>query len=330
MTHRRLFPILLLVLLCVPALAQSVREIAMIDLPGNPGFDGMAVVKGMVLMSHSGAGTVDIFDPAKRRLIAHVKGMSDPRGMAADADGSQVFIANRGANNIVILDARDWHVAGTIPLNGSPSELAVIPAWGMIAATDPVHQQLMFVDMPTRRQANTLPLSATPRGFAFDSSRGLLLVTLQDAGQVVALNKELQVARRTKLAASQPTSIVYDRKLDRIYVSVRYAVLSLDGANGTEVARVPADAGIDRLWLDDDSRMLYGAAGGSLLVMKADSRLHALDELPTDVKGYSVAYDTERNLVFFPGGREGRSKLLLLKGPGQGNEQDSSAEAKLQ
>ena len=66
------------------------------------------------------------------------------------------------------------------------------------------------------------------------------------------------------------------------------------------------------------------------MVMKADSRLHALDELPTDVKGYSVAYDTERNLVFFPGGREGRSKLLLLKGPGQGNEQDSSAEAKLQ
>jgi DNA-binding beta-propeller fold protein YncE len=330
MSHRRLLPILLLVLLCVPAFAQSVREIAMIDIPGNPGFDGMAVVKGMVLMSHAGAGTVDIFDPAKRRLIAHVKGMSDPRGIAVDADGDQVFIANRGANNIVILDARDWHVAGAIPLNGSPSELAVIPAWGMIAATDQVHQQLMFVDMPTRRQANTLPLSATPRGFAFDSSRGLLLVTLQDAGQVIALNKELQITRRTKLVASQPTSMVYDRKLDRIYVSVRYAVLSLDGANGAEVARVPADGGIDRLWLDDDSRILYGAAGGSLFVMKANSRLQALDELPTDVKGYSVAYDAERKLVFFPGGREGRSKLLLLKAPGQGNEQDSSAEAKLQ
>ena len=329
MSHRRLLPILLLVLLCVPVFAQSVREIAMIDLPGNPGFDGMAVVKGMVLMSHAGAGTVDIFDPAKRRLIAHVKGMSDPRGIAVDADGDQVFIANRGANNIVILDARDWHVAGTIPLNGSPSELAVIAAWGMIAATDQVHQQLMFVDMPTRRQANTLPLSATPRGFAFDNSRGLLLVTLQDAGQVIALNKELQITRRTKVVASQPTSIVYDRKLDRIYVSVRYAVLSLDGANGAEVARVPADGGIDRLWLDDDSRILYGAAGSSLFVMKANSRLQALDELPTDVKGYSVAYDAERKLVFFPGGREGRSKLLLLKAPGQGNEQDSSAEAKL-
>lgn len=330
MFSRRLLPIVLAALLCAPALAQSVREIAMLEIPGKPGFDGMAVVHGTVLMSHAGAGTVDIFDPAKRRLIAKVKGMSDPRGIAVDPEGGQIYIANYGANNIVVLDGRDWHVTGTIPLNGSPSELAVIPAWGMIAATDPVRQELMFVDLHRHQQANTLPLSATPRDFAFDNSRGLLLVTLQDLGQVIALNKDLQVVRRTKLAASQPTSIVYDHKLDRLYVSVRYAVLSLDAVNGSELARVPADAGIDRLWLDENSRMLYGAAGGSLLVMKADSRLHALDELPTDVKGYSVAYDPDRKLVFFPGARGGQSKLLLLKAPGQGGEPDSSAEAKLQ
>jgi YVTN family beta-propeller protein len=311
-------------------LAQSVREIGMLDIPGKPGFDGMAVVHGIVLMSHAGAGTVDIFDPAKRRLIAKVKGMSDPRGIAVDPDGERVFIANHNANNIVVLDAKDWHVTGTIPLNGSPAELAVIPAWGMLAITDPLQQRLMLVDLHTRQQANTVPLPGTPRELAFDSSRGLLLATLEDLGEVLALNKDLQMTRRTKLAASQPTGIVYDRKLDRIYVSVRYAVLSLDAANGKELARVPADAGIDNLWLDPDSRMLYGAAGGSLLVMKADSRLHAVDELPTDVKGYSVAYDADRKLVLFPGGREGRSKLLLLSVPGQGNDQDSSAEAKLQ
>jgi len=330
MFPRRLLPIALLVGLCAPVFSQSVREIGMLEIPGKPGFDGMAVVHGMVLMSHAGAGTVDIFDPAKRRLIAKVKGMSDPRGIAVDPDGGQIYIANHDANNIVVLDARDWHVTGSISLNGSPSELAVVQPWGMIAATDPVRQQLMLVDLHTRQQANTLPLNATPRDFAFDSSRGLLLVTIQDLAQVIALDKNLQVVRRTKLAASQPTSIVYDRKLDRLYVSVRYAVLSVDAANGAELARVPADAGIDRLWLDEDSRMLYGAAGGSLLVMKADSRLHAVDELPTDVKGYSIAYDADRKLVFFPGGREGQSKLLLLKVPGQGGEQDSSAEAKLQ
>ena len=164
---------------------------------------------------------------------------------------------------------------------------------------------------------------------AFDNSRGLLCVTLQDARQVIALNRQLEVSRRMTLFASQPTGIVYDRKLDRLYVAVRYAVLSVNPNDGAELARVPADGGIDRLWLDEDSRTLYGAAGGSLLVMRADARLHALAELQTDVKGYSVAYDPERKLVFFPGGREGRSKLLLLKAPGEALTKDANAEATL-
>jgi len=329
MFPRRLLPLLLVVLSCAFGAAQNVREIAMLDIPGKPGFDGIAIVHGMALISHSGAGTVDIFDPVKRRLIAHVKGMSDPRGIAVDEDGGQIFIANHGAKNIVILAAGDWHVAGTIPLNGSPAEIAFIPKWGMIAATDPVGQQLMLIDVRSHQQANALPLQGTPSGIAFDNSRGLLYVTMQDGRQIVTLDRQLQVSRRMPLNASQPTGIVYDSKQDRLYVSVRYAVLSLNASDGGELARVPADGGIDRLWLDEDSRTLYGAAGGSLLVMRADGKLRAVDELATDVKGYSVAYDAEHKLLFFPGGREGRSKLLLLKPNGENVGTDPSAEAKL-
>jgi hypothetical protein len=92
---------------------------------------------------------------------------------------------------------------------------------------------------------------------------------------------------------------------------------------------VPADGGIDGLWLDEETRTLYGASGGSLLVMRADGKLHAVDELSTDVKGYNVAYDPEHKLLFFPGAREGRSKLLLLKPAGESANNDPSAEAKL-
>ncbi len=330
MSLRRLIPILLVTLWCVLGVAQNVREIAMLDIPGRPGFDGIAIVRGMALISHSGAGTVDIFDPVKRRLLAHVKGMSDPRGIAVDDDGGQVFIANHGARNIVIVAAGDWHVAGTIPVNGSPAEVAYIPKWGVLAATDPVGQQLLLIDVRSRQQANAIPLPGTPSGIAFDSSRGVLAVTLQDARQVITLNRELQITRRMPLNASQPTGIVYDPKLDHFYVSVRYAVLSLSANDGGELSRVPADGGIDRLWLDDDAHVLYGAAGSSLLIMRTDGKLRASDELATDVKGYSVAYDPEHKLLFFPGGREGRSKLLLLKPIGENANNDPSAEAKLQ
>jgi len=93
---------------------------------------------------------------------------------------------------------------------------------------------------------------------------------------------------------------------------------------------VAADAGIDRLWLDGESRVLFGAEGRSMLVMQADQRLHAIDEVSTDVKGYSVAYDPDRKLVYFPGGRDGQSKLLLFKPPTVNARTDVPAEAKLQ
>ncbi len=329
MSSRRILAIPLVLVSCVLAWAQATRTVAILDVPGQPGFDGVAVVKGMLLMSHVGAGTVDIFDPAKRKVVGHVKNMSNPRGIAVDEDGGQVFIANSGAKNIVVLSAQDWQVKDTIPVSGTPTDLEYIPALGMLVATDPVAQKLMAVDVRGHREAAASELQGTPGGLAFDKSRGLLFVTLQDARQVVGLDRQMQVTRRYQLAASQPTGIVYDSKLNRLYVAVRYAVLSLDAETGKELSRVPADGGIDRLWLDRDSGMLLGAAGRSLLVMRADQRLHAVDEIPTDVRGYSVAYDQEHKLVFFPGSREGRSKLLLLKPPTANGGTDQNAEAKL-
>ncbi len=326
----RLIAIPLALLWCAFCLAQTTRQLAILEIPGQPGFDGIAVVKGMVLMSHAGAGTVEMFDPTKRRLIGHVKGMSDPRGIAVDADGSRVFIANNGAKNIVVLSADDWQVKETIPVSGAPVDLLFVPAWNTLIATDRIGQQLMIVDVGGHREANTAKLTGTPGGMAFDTGRNLLYVTLQDAKQVVALSRQLQVSKSFKLIASQPTGIVYDSKLDRLYVAVRYAVLSLNAKGGEELSRVAADGGIDRLVLDDESRTLYGAAGGSLLVMRADQRLHAIDEVATDVKGYSVAYDPDRKMVFFPGGRDGQSKILLLKPPTVNASTDVPAEAKLQ
>lgn len=326
----RVIAIPLVLLWCALSWAQATRQIAILQIPGQPGFDGMAVVKGMLLMSHAGAGTVDIFDPAKRRLIAHVKGMSDPRGIAVDSDGGRVFIANNGAKNIIVLSSEDWQVKETIPVSGAPTDLLYVPSWNLLIATDRTGQQLMMIDVAGHREANTAKLPGTPGGMAFDVTRGLVYVTIQNLKEVVGLSRQMQMEKNFRLQASQPTGIVYDPKLDRLYVAVRYAVLSLNANTGTELSRVAADGGIDRLWLDGESRLLYGAEGGSMLVMRADQRLHAIDEVSTDVKGYSVAYDPDRKLVYFPGGRDGQSKLLLFKPPTVNASADDPAEAKLQ
>lgn len=330
MISRRLLAIPLVLVCCVLGWAQATRTVAMLEIPGRPGFDGMAVVKGMLLMSHAGAGTVDIFDPAKRRIIGHVKGMSNPLGIAVDGEGGQIFIANNGAGNIVVISAQDWQVKYTIPVSGAPVNLLYVPSWGRLVVTDRTSRKLMLVDVRQHRELFDTPLQGPPAGLAFDNSSGLLFVSMQDRRQVVGFNRQMQLVQSYPVQASEPTGIVYDPKLDRLYVAVRFAVLSLEAGTGKELSRVPAPGGIDHLWFDPDSRTLFGAAGRSLLVMQADQRLRAIDEVNTDVSGYSVAYDPEHKLIYFPGAREGRAKLLLLKPPFAAAQTDPSNEAKLQ
>jgi outer membrane protein assembly factor BamB len=105
-----------------------------------------------------------------------------------------------------------------------------------------------------------------------------------------------------------------DANARRLYVAVRYAVVTLDTDSGAELSRIGAPAGVDSLWLDQPGGTLYAAAGGTVCIMKTREGGLAHDsELNVDVRGSSLAYDPNTKLIYMPGGRDGRSKLLIMK-----------------
>jgi hypothetical protein len=157
---------------------------------------------------------------------------------------------------------------------------------------------------------------------AYDPTRQLVFAALQDTAEVVVIDgKSLAVLKRYPLTASQPTAVIFDAPVRRLYVAVRHAVVTLDAESGQELGRAAAPAGADSMWLDASSRVLYVASGGGVIdtYRTGGTNLAALDEVHTEVRGSSVAFDPSRKFVFLPGGREGRSKLLILKqlGPQQ-------------
>ena len=150
----------------------------------------------------------------------------------------------------------------------------------------------------------------------YDNARQVLLLSLQDLGQIASIDRNNKITGRYKVIASEPTGLALDEQRRRLYVAVRYAVLALNADTGAEVARIPAPGGTDALVLDPGGNLLYAAAGdGSVLAV--DLNRNVVDhELPTDVKGYSIAYDPAHKMLFLPGGREGRSKMVILSPSG--------------
>jgi YVTN family beta-propeller protein len=292
-----------------------VRRIAMIEIPGRPGFKGVALANGFLVMAHPAAETVDVFSVTKRRLIAQVKEMKGASGIAVDDPGGRVFVANSEANEIAVISAKDWKLQRKIALKASPDALLFVPQLETLYASNRRDQSISVIDTRQGSVINTVTLDSRPEYLVFDPINKQIFATLEDSRQVIALDPALKIVKRFPLVASQPTGLALDAKSRRLYVAVRYAVLALDADTGQELRRVAAPPGIDMLWLDEAGNNLYGAAvDGTIAWMRTlGGSLAAEHEFKTEVRGHTFAYDPGKKMIYLPGGRDGRSKLLIMR-----------------
>jgi YVTN family beta-propeller protein len=304
----------------VYGLAAKLRQIALIDLPGSPGFNQVTMANGQVVISRPGTNTIEIFSPVKRRVVARISQISDPRGIAVDDEGGSMYVALAGNNGIAVVDTRTWSVEKVIPVQHRPERLLWVPQRKALYVTSVLERSVSAIDIRTGTEQAVIELNALPQDLLYDPARQVVVVSLEDLNQVAAIDSSNKITGRFKLVASEPTGLALDEQRRRLYVAVRYAVLVLNADTGAEISRIPAPGGTDALVLDPGGNLLYAAAGdGSVLAI--DLNRNTVDhELPTDVKGYSIAYDPAHRMLFLPGGREGRSKMVILT-PSGVNEQ---------
>jgi DNA-binding beta-propeller fold protein YncE len=289
------------------------RRVAMIEIPGRPGFDGVAMVGGNLAMTHPATSTVDVFNVAKRRVVAQIKDMKGADGIVVDEKAGKAYVANADANEVAVVSTRDWSVIRRIPLKASPSSLLLVPELNLLLTCNWRDLSISEIDLMNNGAGTTVVLDGRPSYMAFDPISRRIFVSLEDQNAIAVLDPSLKLVKRINLSASQPTGLALDARSRRLFVSVRYAVLSMDADSGLELNRVAAPAGVDALWFEPAQSGLYAAAGGSVLVMNTKGRLEVDREWATDVKGHTVAFDVQRSMLYLPGGRDGRSKLLILR-----------------
>jgi YVTN family beta-propeller protein len=317
----------LFVAVVMTASAAQLRQIAILDVPGIPGFDQVAFLGNDLLIAHPGAGTLDIFDTAKRRVVAHVDNLSDPRGIAVNAKAGRVYVTE--SNGIAVISPQNWKVIEKIPLQVEPHALALNADGTLLYTGNWDAQSVSVVDLAHSGRVSTVDVGGSPVSIVFDPVRNVLFASLQDTSQVIALDPTLRVVARYPLLASMPTGLALDAHARRLYVAVRFAVIQLDADNGTDLHRVAAPAGSTSIWLDQASNVAYVASGNGNITMAVATpdRFQWLDEVKTEVKGSTLAFDPGHQYIYMPGGRDGQAKLLILKRvqPGQADTSDQVA-----
>ena len=294
------------------ASAAQLRQVAVLDIPGRPGFESVAWAKGYLVMAHDASNTLDVFDPAKRRVIAQVKGMNDPRGVGVDEQAGLVYVANAGDNSIAVISTKDWTVQQRIQMRDAPDTLLFVPETGTLYIGNWRTQTI--TNLKGGKPGVAVAVGGRPERMVYDAGSGQVFVAIEDTAEVIAL-QDGKVARRYKLNASLPTGLALDPQSRRLFVAVRYAVVVLNADTGEEISRVPAPQGTDALWFDPSNGTLYaGATGGSVdMIHLKNDRYQTEHELQTSIRGHTLAFDPVKKMVYMPGGHEGRAKLVILK-----------------
>jgi DNA-binding beta-propeller fold protein YncE len=296
------------------AFSAQLRQTAVVELPGNPGFGQVAFANGYIVIAHGSENSLDVFDPQKRRVVTQVFGMHGPAGIAVDDQNGRVYVANAGDNTIAVVSSKDWKTASTINLQESPGPLQLAPGGKKLFVGNNRAQSISAIELDRDNFISTTNVGGSPRAMVFDPVRNVLLATLEDTREVIALDPSLRIAARYPLIASMPTGIALDAQARRMYVAVRSAVVALDADTGKEVKRVAAPAGVNSLWWDAADGVLYTAGGGSVMRISASNgRFEVEQELPVKLRGHTLAYDSDRKLIFVPGGQEGHAKLLIVR-----------------
>lgn len=320
--------LIVVLLVCAPLFAERLRQVAIIDLAGQPGFDAVGIVNGALLMAHSAANSVDVFDLAKRRVVARVEHVHGASGIAVDEKNRRVFLSSPDRGSIVVISSESWDVQSVIPVKLPVENITYVAANNRLYLANSRDQSLSYVDLAHNNEIRTADAGGMPQHLVFDPSKSLIYASLEDKHQIGVFDLDLKPVADWTVKGSQPTGLALDPASRRLYVAVRYAVLALNADDGAEINRAGAPAGVDSLWLNSADQQLLAISGGSVCIMKtAPSGLSLNDELAIDVRGHSLAYDPATKLIYVPGGRDGRSKLLILK-PLTGNDAPAFAEGK--
>src|SRR5438270_14019343 len=168
----------------VYASGAKLRQVALIDLPGSPGFNQVTMANGQVVISRPGTNTIEIFSPVKRRVVARISQISDPRGMAVDDEGGMLYVALAGNNSIAAVDTRSWKVEKIIPVQHRPERLLWVAQTKTLYATSVLDRTLSAIDLRTSAEGAVLELNALPQDLVYDSGKRMIVLSLQDLNQI--------------------------------------------------------------------------------------------------------------------------------------------------
>ena len=133
------------------------------------------------------AGTISTFtiaDPTQ--TVVHANVGTSPQGIAVDPTNDAAYVAN--TSSVSVIDGHTNAVSATIPVNATPTAIAVDPSTHFVFVADGAGNQIVAIDGTTNTVTTSVPLTSSPRDIAVDPSTHSVWVVSTTGNTVTVLD----------------------------------------------------------------------------------------------------------------------------------------------
>jgi YVTN family beta-propeller protein len=124
--------------------------------------------RGHILVADMGADYVAEVDPADGKVLNHIRTGNGAHQLFASPDGKLIYVNNRVAGTITLLDAATLEVVRTYRVPGGPDDLAFAPD-GKIWVTCRFDEKVSVLD-PTTGHLQTVQVGRQPHGILLNAA----------------------------------------------------------------------------------------------------------------------------------------------------------------
>ena len=162
-----------------------------------------------IIVLDSAQSQLTIIDPVTRKVVGTEPTGKEPHHLMITPDGKSLMVANSVSNSLMLVDPRTGKLQRTIDNIEDPYQLGFSPdhKWFVTAALRMDRVDIYRYDGSNITIVKRIPLPKTPSHITFASDNRTVFVTLQDSGELAAIDLPTQTVLWKMHVGNEPAGL---------------------------------------------------------------------------------------------------------------------------
>lgn len=293
-------------------------------VPGNGGFDYIAIDSAARRLYVSHGTQVDVINPDDGKLIGTVGDTPGVHGTAIASEFKHGFTSNGRENKVSMFDTTTLQLINKIDVGKGPDGIYYDPRTKRVFTNNHGSHDITAIDAKTGQVVGTV--KAEGDGESAVVADGVVYLNIEDTNEVIVFDpKSLEVMKRFPIGvAKTPTGLEYDTKTKRLFIGCRNEpkMVVMDAVSGRVITSMPIGRGVDYAGFDPQAKLIFFSCGEGVLNIfheKSADEYEDAGVVKTQPSARTMAFDSKTKKIFLsaaeyvetpaatPGGRPQRS-----------------------